>query len=37
MPVSNSNTARSIHNAAKQLRAAYPSTVGVTNATVKQE
>lgn len=28
---------QSIHNAAKQLRAAYPSTVGVTNATIKQE
>lgn len=28
---------QSIPNAAKQERAAYPSTVGVTNATIKQE
>lgn len=28
---------QAIHNAAKQLRAAYPSTVGVNKASIKQE
>lgn len=37
MPVPNYILPQTIHNAAKQLRAAYPSTVGVTNATIKQE